>query len=524
MGHLDVQQPPDDLLVRSGMEPMQKRLSHILPPLGLFLLFVLGMALIQFVTPDMPDNDGFYHIKLAWLMRTEGLRPAFPWLPLSILNQREFYDHHFLFHVALMPFTFGDLRVGAKWAAVIFSSLAFLGVWFLFHRQRVLHAWLWALALLGISDAFLYRMSITRAQSLSLAFIAIGLAWLLEGKYKHLAILSFVYVWFYDAFPLTIALAVLHLIAVALIERRFEYKPLLYVAGGILLGMLVNPYFPENIIFSYRHMLPKLADATSVSVGNEWFPYDTQQILKNSLPALIAFASGVFALGLSPRKMDVRTASALLVSLLFGFMLFQARRFVEYFPPFALIFAAFAWTPLLLDRQPVPVSSADSSHDRTLFALRDNLPVILLSLVIALSIARTIPPAREALDRSKPYDLYAGASAWLTENTSAGERVFQTDWDDFPRLFFYNTHNTYLIGLDPTYMQLYDPGLYDLWVNITKGYVENPSQLIASKFGSRYVHTDLNHKDFLAVAGKDPGFKEVYRDDQAVIFEVLVQQ
>src|SRR5215216_2917543 len=68
-------------------------------PLALFLLFFFGMAFIQFVTPNMPDNDGFYHIKLAWLMRTEGLKPDFPFLPLSILNGREFYDHHFLFHV-----------------------------------------------------------------------------------------------------------------------------------------------------------------------------------------------------------------------------------------------------------------------------------------------------------------------------------------------------------------------------------------------------------------------------------------
>ena len=131
-------------------------------PIALFLLFFLGMALIQFVTPDMPDNDGFYHIKLAWLMRTEGLKPEFPYLPLSILNEREFYDHHFLFHVALIPFTFGDLRTGAKWAAVTFASLAFLAVWYLFRRQRIPLAWLWALGLLGISDAFLFRMSITR--------------------------------------------------------------------------------------------------------------------------------------------------------------------------------------------------------------------------------------------------------------------------------------------------------------------------------------------------------------------------
>ncbi len=488
-------------------------------PIALFLLFFLGMALIQFVTPDMPDNDGFYHIKLAWLMRTEGLKPDFPYLPLSILNEREFYDHHFLFHISLIPFTFGDLRIGAKWAAVTFASLAFLAVWYLFHRQRVPFAWLWALGLLGVSDAFLFRMSITRAQSLSLGMLALAYAWLLEGKYKHLAVLGFLYVWMYDAFPLMIALAVLHFLAVALTERRFELRPLLYTSAGILLGMLINPYFPDNLIFSYHHMLPKLINATSVRVGNEWYPYDTKQLLDNSLPALVAFASGVLALGLSGHKMDARTALGLFASLFLGFMLFQARRFVEYFPPFALIFAAFAWVPLF---HPWSALERSAPSVRGVGALLQNyVPVLLFFLVVIFSISRSIAPAREAVDRAKPYGLYANASAWLQRNTPAGSRVFQTDWDDFPRLFYYNTHNTYLVGLDPTYLQLYDAELYNLWVEITQGDVENPSQVIATTFGSRYVHTDLNHGDFLHVAAGDPGLKEVYRDDQAVVFEVI---
>ena len=493
-------------------------MQKYLVPIALFLLFFLGMALIQFATPDMPDNDGFYHIKLAWLMRTEGLKPEFPYLPLSILNQREFYDHHFLFHVALIPFTFGDLRMGAKWAAVVFASLAFLAVWYLFQRQRVPFAWLWALGLLGISDAFLFRMSITRAQSLSLGMLALAYAWLLEGKHKHLAVLGFIYVWMYDAFPLMIALAGLHFLAVALTERRFDFRPLLYVSGGVILGMLVNPYFPDNLIFSYHHMLPKLTDATSVRVGNEWYPYDTKQLLDNSLPALAAFASGVLAMGLTARKMDARTALGLFAALLFGLMLFQARRFVEYFPPFALIFAAFAWGPLLETN----LNSRSLASSRRLVPLfQIYLPVLVLGLAVGFSIVLSVLPAREAIDRSKPYGLYANASAWLEKNTPAGSRVFQTDWDDFPRLFYYNTHNTYLVGLDPTYLQLYDADLYDLWVDITQGDVENPSELIATTFESRYIHTDLNHGDFLDVAAADPGLKEVYRDDQAVIFEVV---
>jgi hypothetical protein len=485
-------------------------------PIALFLLFFLGMAWIQFATPDMPDNDGFYHIKLAWLMRTEGLKPDFPFLPLSILNESEFYDHHFLFHVALIPFTFGDLRMGAKWAAVVFASLAFLAVWYLFQRQRVPLAWLWALGLLGISDAFLFRMSITRAQSLSLGMLALGYAWLLEGKHKHLAVLGFIYVWMYDAFPLMIALVVLHFLAVALTEHRLEFRPLFYTSAGIILGMLINPYFPDNLIFSYHHMLPKLADATSVRVGNEWFPYDTKQLLDNSLPALATFASGVLALGLSGRRMDSRTTLALFVALLFGLMLFQARRFVEYFPPFVLIFAAFAWAPLF-ESAMASLSVGFPSRPRQRF------PALLLALAVGLSIIASLSPARQAVDGSKPYGLYANASLWLEKNTPSGARVFQTDWDDFPRLFYYNTHNTYLIGLDPTYLQLYDADLYDLWVDITQGKVEQPSQIIASTFDARYIHTDLNHQDFLQVAAEDPGLKEVYRDDQAVVFEVVTQ-
>jgi len=507
---------PDDPLT-SHYAPMENSMSkRFLIPVLLFALFFAGMAIVQFASPDLPDNDGFYHIKLAWLMRTESLKPNFPWLPLSILNEEEFYDHHFLFHVALIPFTFGDLRLGAKWAAVTFSAVSFLCVWYLFHRQKIPASWLWAIALLGISDAFLYRMSITRVQSLSLAVLALGFAWILEGKYKHLAVLSFLYVWMYDAFPLILAVAGLHFLAVLLMERRFEFRPLLWAGIGIGAGLIINPYFPDNLIFTYHHLLPKLQDATSVNVGNEWYPYDTNQLLGNSLPALVAFVSGALALGLSGRKMDLRTATSFLIALLFGLMLFKARRFVEYFPPFALIFSAFAWAPLFdVEHRPVIFTS------KFLAGLQSNLPIILLAVAVSVGIVKTIPVTQDRLSQSKPYDLYEGASDWLTQNTLAGERVFQTDWDDFPRSFFYNTHNTYLAGLDPTYLQLYDSDLYDVWVQITRGEVDLSSQVILERFGARYVHTDLNHGNFLRQAANDSGMAEVYRDGQSVIFEVV---
>ncbi len=52
--------------------------------------------------------------------------------------------------------------------------------------------------------------------------------------------------------------------------------------------------------------------------------------------------------------------------------------------------------------------------------------------------------------------------------------------------------------------------------------MEQPSQVILDAFGARYTHTDLNHGKFIDKASHDPGLKEVYRDDNTVIFEVVI--
>ena len=70
-------------------------------------------------------------------------------------------------------------------------------------------------------------------------------------------------------------------------------------------------------------------------------------------------------------------------------------------------------------------------------------------------------------------------------------------------------------------MQLYDQESYDLWVLITRGEVDQPSQYIANHFDSKYVHSDLKHGKFIRKAEQDPGLREAYRVDQAVIFEVV---
>jgi hypothetical protein len=495
--------------------------KKLIKSLLIMVTFMIVLGVVQFSTPNLPGNDGFYHIKMAYLMRTEGLKPNFPWLPLTILNAREFYNHHFLFHVLLIPFTFGDLLVGAKLAAVVFSGVAFWLVWRLFDKQKVPYAAIWALGLLAVSEAFIYRMSIPRAQSLSLGVLVLGLEWLLRGKHKRLFFLGFIYVWLYNAFPLLLVVAGAYTLAVWLIDKRLDLKPLYFSGLGIAAGLLINPYFPYNIAFIFQHILPKLIDTTATNVGNEWYPYTTQQLLRNSPLTLALFASAVLALGLSKQRMSVNTATGFFLTIIFGLMLFQSRRFIEYFPAFVLMFTAFAWAPIIGETR-------EEAHDRALKLTRiwqrilvQNVVLLILAAVLLPMTWKTLLDSQSSLQRAKPNQLFQGASAWLVANTPAGARVFQTDWDDFPRLFFYNTHNTYLIGLDPTYMQLYDADLYAVWVDITRGRVENPSQIIEENFGAEFILSDLSHRGFLTQAADDPRLQEVYRDAESVIFQVV---
>ncbi len=491
----------------------------------LFEMFVIFLAMVQFATPSLVGNDGYYHIKMAYLMRTQGLRPVFAWLPLTVLNAEEFVNHHFLFHVLLMPFTFGDLRLGAKLASVIFPALTFLVIWWLLRGQKVPHAALWALGLLVVSEAFIYRMSMARSMSLSLGILALTLHWLLTEKYGRLLPLAFLYVWLYNAFPLIMVVTGIYVAARWLIERRLEWPALLYAGLGVGLGLVINPYFPDNVTFVYRHILPKLTGTTDIRVGSEWYPYETTQLMENSGLALVLFLSGVLALGLNDRRVDTRTATSLFVAVLFGAMLFKARHFVEYFPAFALIFAAMAWRPLMerwLGEEGERVSlHLPLQHLELATATRARVLAGVMVLTLLPALWSNFNASRESLEGSKPYQCYAEAAAWLAANTPAGARVFQTDWDDFTRLFFYNTHNTYTLGLDPTYMQLYDPELYDLWVDISKGRVERPSEAIVERFGASYALTDLNHDNFLEETDDDPNLVQVYRDEYAAVFQVV---
>jgi hypothetical protein len=306
-----------------------------------------------------------------------------------------------------------------------------------------------------------------------------------------------------------LVLSGVYVVAVFMLERRFAWRSLAYPAAGILMGLIFNPYFPENIEFILGHLAPKLGESTT-RVGNEWSPYQTLTLLENSAGALMAVLLGALALGWQKERIDLRTLTALGLVAVFGYMLFRSRRFVEYFPAFALVFLALAAAPALNEWR---------QRWATTGLYRFLLPVgMLLLLIYPLGV--TLRDGRALLADSKDAGYFAGAALWMNRNTPAGSTIFQTDWDDFTRLFFYHDDAVYTAGLDPTFMELYDADRFVLWRDITQGDVEQPGRIIRDDFGASYVFTDLDHDDFLAVAAEDPLLEEVYRDEYAAVYSV----
>ena len=95
--------------------------------LVVLLCVILGVScVLQFSFSRLQQND-YFHIRLAAMMREEGLIRTFPWLSHST-SREKFADPNLLYHLILYPFTFGNLIFSGKLAAVLL--LAILGAFF----------------------------------------------------------------------------------------------------------------------------------------------------------------------------------------------------------------------------------------------------------------------------------------------------------------------------------------------------------------------------------------------------------
>lgn len=520
---------------------------------GFFAIFIL-MTILQRSTDAIccGDWDGYYHIRWSSLLwenfKAGKWLPEFTWLPLTVLNAQDYADHHFLFHLLQIPFLwFFEPVMAAKVAAVFYAGLAIFSIYWLLFYYRVNYLLLWLGALLTCANPFFYRMNMAKAPPLTIIITVIGIYLLFERKYIWLAPLMFLFVWTYSLFPLLLFAAVFWALIIGWNERKIEWQPVVYTLGGMILGNLINPYFPTNLKLFYGHFVEKFKVGTdfAVAVGGEWYPYSGQDLLTHLPIALAAMLVGYILFAPKNGKLPEKATFFLMFVTVLLAAQFRSKRFAEYFPPFAVLFAAFSWQAFQIPNvlqlpqefmdEIAPYLDKKKSEAEATYQLLKQIAVGFLGFIFVVLIFYNIRGVnmewwflnikQEGLTQSiasnEPNSKYERSMNWLNQNVPAGERIFNCNWDDFPKMFFYDQKHNYVYGLDPNYLYTKNPELSKLIGEITSGKTDDPAPVIREKFGSRYVFTDAKENTDFVAKMLDSGWAEIaYDDDEAIILKI----
>jgi hypothetical protein len=506
-------------------------------PVELLTVFALGVGLMRWTygtSEGVPGNDSYYHVKMAAMLPEYGLMREFPWLRFVYFTDsgNEFVSHHYGFHVLLAPFVLasraisGDCLEGAKWAMSGFFGLNIALFAAVLRACGVRGRWFWLAWLVLMPPHFFTRHAFVRAIAPSLSCMLLITWGLIRGRGVILAIAVAAYVHVYLG-GLLYAPALVGAYAAACLaaqpRRQLSWRLVLAAVIGWIVGVATHPY-SNGLAQFLRLQVLGTGLSPDISVGREWQPYSDVWWFAQVTGA--TFGLWVAALVVRLRGgVPMGAAEFMLLGCHFGFLVLtlKARRFVEYWPLFCVLSAATLAGPWW-NRVVAVVERMGSGTTGT---RRWAQPLIRKGLsagcIVAAGIVVATAPTWQAVRGGAKceFDLSAIGSAmtFLAANSDPGDVVFTDDWDVFPVYFYYNTHNHYIVGLDPKFTHHRDPVLWERYVKVSRGQVPADMEVethgdagesakqqvhaaledIRDYFGAKFAITDRDHK---ALAGK----------------------
>lgn len=501
---------------------------------GYFFVFLATLLLFVWLESDatFADPDSFYHAKIAVLIKDQGIVKNFIWLPLTILKNY-YVDQHLLYHLLLAPFVslFSPL-IGLKIATVFFAVFLFLVFYWWLRQFNIRHTLIYTFILLA-SSPFVFRIGLAKASAPAITVFLLGLYFIFKKKYWFLAGLSFLYVWLHGGFILILIAAGFYALAQMIIKPprwqfwRFglkEYyrplKPFLVALAGVATGMVVNPYFPQNVYFYWLHIfeIGLVNYQGTIGVGAEWYPYLPLELIGAATFVFILLLAAVILFATNLKKQTVEGWTLFLLTAALFLLTVKSRRQVEYFIPIAILFSVWIINQWLKNF---------SLKEMFLLVKKFFQPWRLVGVTLAVYFILTfsfisfrgLTAIKGQYADGLPFGRFAALSEWSQQNIPAGEIVFHSDWDDFPILFYYNSQNYYISGLDPTFMYKYNPEAYRLYSAITKGEQKvDLNSLIKNNFKANYAAVGKDHWDLANNLNNTVGAVKVYEDKEGWIY------
>ncbi len=473
------------------------------------------------------DPDTFYHLRVTHMIIQHGPLHDFQWLQFTIFKLH-YIDHHFLFHILLIPFIVFNDWLGLS-AFLVFQAMGLIAITLVMTKKvgsgivRSL-----VLAPLFFSAPFLFILNVGRAQIMSAMILMLGTHFIIERKWKLALLTTVLYTLAYNGFVLLLIPMAIYIFYNLILNKKFEWKILLSVLVGMVLGTLIHPNFPWNVSFYYQHIINIGVIPLPIPKGVGWLPYNVKQFFFDNLVIVLLFfsAGAIFVSRIKTYKDQlVPLLTFLTIAVAFLSLLFRSQLFVVYFIPFAVLFVMFVFGEALKN------ISLKYIKDFLISTWQFNVSIILIAVISLYGMFLTMTIVYGYIRQSPRYDRYELSARWLKNNSETGDIVFNLQWDYFPQLFYWDQKNNFINGLDPVFMYEYDAQAYAEWQSLSD---ENSVELnavdlhgvIKNEFYSKYVFLEKERNplinSLLDQDSKEGGvsFSKTYEDDIVAIYKV----
>ena len=485
--------------------------------LAAFAVCAAICAAFQYQTPFLGEEDSYYHIKFAWLLRHHGLfRSGFPWAQFSLWRDG-FSDGSIVFHLFLIPFTFGDLMAGGKVATLLLSAFTLSSFFAILTLNKVRDRlyWFWIFLLGG--GFFWFRMMVLRPQVLSAALLLWSIHFLINGRKRAFAALSFLYPLSYVAAFLPQVFAVVRWAYLKVVERRDERALVLAGLGAYALATLCHPYFPKNLTFffvqNFYVMYLAMTSKVNLYLAGEFLPLDTRQLV-GAHAALLVHLVGILFVFMHRRKpLSERTRVMFPIALIVVLLTCGSKRFVEYSVPVTTLFCAFLFEDVFAGYGPEEFRR-DYGRPGQAFAF---------AWLIALGAASGAEANIVSNDFAHIHaPRFKNLAATLAAQAPPGEMVYTCDWDEPPELLFYNHQHQYPVLMDPTFMYYWSHDVWQKWFDVSNARL-SPDDVVETLTDTFHAHYGLCGAKFTPLRrliGADKRFTILAEDPNGFVFRL----
>jgi len=332
-------------------------------------VLIVGAVLMNFIHAGIggpsgneigvAGHDSFYHIKMAALIPEQGIVETLPWLRYTYFTDQdnEFVGHHYGFHVLLVPFVTlsqwltGDYLPGGRWAVATSFGLTVMLFNLLLIAGRVRWRWIWFFLFLLMPFQFFSRHAFVRAISPSLMIMLLTVLMMLRRNYRMAGLVVAVYTHLYLGGVIYAPLLIVFYVLASVIgphgQREIPFRLIGWTLGGWILGVATHPY-AGGVVEFLKLQVFGTGLTPDIEVGREWKPYENVwSFAQMSGNILLAWAIATsLRLRLGPR-LSATELFFTLANFAFLFLTFKARRFIEYWPMFCLLSAAYLSAPLI---------------------------------------------------------------------------------------------------------------------------------------------------------------------------------